>query len=45
MGHPAEAVRLTQELLRFNTINPPGAEEPCARHIGGLLEAAGYRVR
>ncbi len=45
MGHPAEAVRLTQELLRFNTINPPGAEEPCARHLGALLEAAGYRVR
>lgn len=45
MGHPAEAVRLTQSLLRFNTINPPGAEEPCARHIGALLEAAGYRVR
>jgi succinyl-diaminopimelate desuccinylase len=45
MGHPAEAVRLTQALLRYNTINPPGAEEPCARHIGGLLEAAGYRVR
>ncbi len=45
MGHPAEAVRLTQELLRFNTINPPGEEEACARHLGGLLEAAGYRVR
>ena len=41
----AEATRLTQALLRFNTINPPGAEEPCARHLGGLLEAAGYRVR
>lgn len=39
-----EALQLTQALLRYNTINPPGAEEPCARHIGALLEAVGYRV-
>jgi succinyl-diaminopimelate desuccinylase len=39
-----DPLRLTQELLTFNTINPPGAEEPCARHIGALLEAVGYRV-
>lgn len=39
-----DALRLTQALLRFNTINPPGAEEPCARHIGGILEQAGFRV-
>jgi succinyl-diaminopimelate desuccinylase len=45
MGYHADAVRLTQALLRFNTINPPGAEEPCARYLGGLLETAGYRVR
>jgi succinyl-diaminopimelate desuccinylase len=45
MNAPVESVRLTRELLRFNTINPPGAEEPCARHIGALLEAAGYRVK
>ena len=41
----ANAFRLTQDLLRFNTVNPPGAEEPCARHIGSLLEAAGFRVQ
>ena len=35
---------LTRELLRFNTINPPGMERACARHLGGLLEAAGFRV-
>lgn len=39
-----DPVELTRQLLRFNTINPPGAEEPCARHIGGLLEAAGFTV-
>jgi succinyl-diaminopimelate desuccinylase len=35
---------LTRELLRFNTINPPGMELACARHLGGLLEQAGFRV-
>jgi succinyl-diaminopimelate desuccinylase len=35
---------LTRELLAFNTINPPGMERACARHLGGLLEAAGFRV-
>ncbi|MBI1394502.1 MAG: M20/M25/M40 family metallo-hydrolase [Betaproteobacteria bacterium] len=39
-----DALRLTQDLLRFNTINPPGAEEPCARHLGAILESAGFRV-
>lgn len=38
------ALRLTQDLLRFNTINPPGEEAPCAQHLGALLEAAGFRV-
>lgn len=38
------ALDLTRELLRFNTINPPGEEEACARHLGRLLEAAGFRV-
>jgi succinyl-diaminopimelate desuccinylase len=38
------AVDLTRELLRFNTINPPGAEDACAQHLGRLLEAAGFRV-
>lgn len=38
-------VALSQELLRFNTINPPGAERPCAEHLAGLLEAAGFAVR
>ncbi len=35
---------LTRELLAFNTINPPGMERACARHLGGLLESAGFRV-
>ncbi len=36
--------RLTRELLAFNTINPPGQERACARHLGAILESAGYAV-
>ena len=35
---------LTRELLAFNTINPPGMERACARHLGAILEGAGFRV-
>jgi succinyl-diaminopimelate desuccinylase len=38
------AVELTRELVRFNTINPPGDEEACARRLGSILESAGFRV-
>jgi len=36
---------LTQDLIRFETINPPGNETPCARYIGRLLEEAGFETR
>ena len=39
-----DAVALTRELLRFDTVNPPGQERACARHAGALLEAWGFRV-
>ena len=39
-----DAVELTKQLVRMNTINPPGQEEQCARHLGALLEGAGFRV-
>jgi succinyl-diaminopimelate desuccinylase len=38
------ATELTQELIRFNTINPPGAERACAEHLAGLLAGAGFTV-
>ena len=38
------SVALTQELLRFNTINPPGAERACAEHLAALLQTAGFAV-
>ncbi len=39
-----DVIALTRELLRFNTVNPPGAEQACAQHIGGLLKGAGFQV-
>ena len=38
------ATELTRQLIRFNTINPPGAEQGCAEHLAGLLTAAGFVV-
>ncbi|MEQ8228775.1 MAG: M20 family metallopeptidase [Rhodospirillales bacterium] len=38
------AVDLAQQLIRFDTINPPGRERPCAEHLGRLLEDAGFEV-
>ena len=40
----ASSIELTQELVRFNTINPPGAERACAERLAGLLEEAGFAV-
>jgi succinyl-diaminopimelate desuccinylase len=39
-----DPVALTRQLLRFDTVNPPGRERDCARHAGGLLEDWGYKV-
>jgi succinyl-diaminopimelate desuccinylase len=44
MGQGLDPRALTRELLAFNTINPPGLERACARHLGGLLESAGFRL-
>jgi len=44
MAARPEPRALTRELLAFNTINPPGMERACARHLGALLENAGFRV-
>jgi len=39
-----DAVHLTRELVAFETVNPPGREAACARHLGDILEAAGFAV-
>ena len=38
------SVELTQELVRFKTINPPGDERACAQRLASLLEGAGFAV-
>src|SRR5262249_32879770 len=38
------SVELTQELVRFRTINPPGDERACAERLASLLESAGFAV-
>lgn len=39
-----DEIALTRDLLRLDTINPPGNERDCARRIGRLLEDWGYAV-
>src|SRR5712664_3850927 len=39
-----DAIALTRSLLRFDTVNPPGRERDCARHLGALLEGWGFGV-
>jgi acetylornithine deacetylase/succinyl-diaminopimelate desuccinylase-like protein len=40
----ADAVALLQELIRFDTVNPPGNERPAQERIAGLLTGAGLEV-
>ncbi len=40
-----EAVKLLQELIRFDTTNPPGNETVVAMHLQKLLEADGIETR
>lgn len=37
-------ISLTQELIKFNTINPPGNEEEIARYVGTILADHGFKV-
>jgi acetylornithine deacetylase/succinyl-diaminopimelate desuccinylase-like protein len=37
-----EAERLLSQLIRFNTVNPPGDERPAQEHLAGHLTAAGF---
>ena len=40
-----DALELSRELLRLDTINPPGGERECAEHLSRLLEDAGFDVQ
>jgi succinyl-diaminopimelate desuccinylase len=39
-----DPVALTQALVRYKTVNPPGEEHDCAHHLGEMLAAAGFTV-
>ena len=39
------SIDLTRSLLAFNTINPPGQEQECAKYLGSLLESVGFQIR
>jgi acetylornithine deacetylase/succinyl-diaminopimelate desuccinylase-like protein len=42
-GDPAaQALQLLGELVRFDTVNPPGGERPLQEHLAALLTAAGF---
>lgn len=40
-----DAVALTQRLIAFDTINPPGQEAACAAFVQQLLQALGFEVQ
>ena len=40
----SDVVTLLQDLIRFDTTNPPGNEEACVSHIESLLHAAGVET-
>jgi len=44
MTNIPDPVELTRTLIRMDTINPPGNEEPAARYLGELLKGAGLQV-
>jgi acetylornithine deacetylase/succinyl-diaminopimelate desuccinylase-like protein len=39
-----EAVAVLQDLVRINTVNPPGNERPAQEYLAGLLERAGLEI-
>ena len=39
-----ETAELLQQLIRFKTVNPPGAERACQEHLAGILGDAGFEV-
>ena len=44
MNDAMDVIKLTQELVAIDTINPPGNERDCAQHLGALLEAGGFDI-
>ncbi|UQI45632.1 M20/M25/M40 family metallo-hydrolase [Streptomyces sp. HU2014] len=44
-GFPTDPVGIAQRLIRFATVNPPGAEAACVHWVRDLLDAAGLDTR
>ncbi len=40
-----DPISLTQKLIRFNTVNPPGQEHECAKFLAAILEESGFDVK
>jgi acetylornithine deacetylase/succinyl-diaminopimelate desuccinylase-like protein len=40
----AEAVTVLQDLVRIDTVNPPGNERPAQEYLAGLLERTGLEI-
>ena len=40
-----DPITLTQELIRFNTVNPPGNEDQVCNYLASILESAGFECR
>ena len=45
MPGPLAAVELLRQLIRIDTVNPPGAERPAQELLAAQLSAAGFDVR
>ncbi len=41
----SDIVKLTQKLITFNTINPPGNESDISLYVGKLLSGSGFSVK
>src|SRR5437588_410445 len=39
-----ETTEVLQQLVRFNTVNPPGNERPAIEYLAGYLKDAGFQV-
>src|SRR4051812_41226422 len=39
-----DATPLLQDLIRFDTVNPPGNERPAQEHLAATLREAGFEV-
>jgi acetylornithine deacetylase/succinyl-diaminopimelate desuccinylase-like protein len=42
---PVDSLDLLRRLVRFETVNPPGAERECVGWVAGLVEDAGVETR